>query len=412
MINTTILANGVHIVTKRLRGHHSAALGLWLLNGSRHETTAQTGYAHFIEHLFFKGTEQLDGPDLGLRLEAMGGQINAHTGRELTALHGLVPKGDVPELLQILGGMLCRPRFDDHDVSLERQVILQEMAMVEDNPEEALEDRAMSLAWPEHPLGQPILGRAEVIERATAASLRDYMRHHLSGDRIWVVAAGDVEHDSLVKACRELGQLPAGELSPQTPPQFTTGFHPVTLSGEQSQLLWIMPIPAATADDHYARLVANHVLGGGVSSRLFQELRERRGLVYGIHSRLEFYSDGGTWSIHTACDPRHADACRDIVSASVEHLLQEGINERELEIARRHLGAGLVIDEDHPDSIMERLAREAVYLRRHPDFPERMERLKAVTAETARAALAAAWAQRLHAYTTGVTDDKANSSRH
>ncbi|MEJ2566143.1 MAG: pitrilysin family protein [Gammaproteobacteria bacterium] len=412
MINSTILANGVHVVTKRLRGHHSTALGLWLLNGSRHETTAQTGYAHFLEHLFFKGTEQLDGPSLGVRLEAMGGQVNAHTGRELTALHGLVPKGYVPELLQILGGMLCRPRFDDHDVSLERQVILQELAMVEDNPEEALEDRAMGLAWPEHPLGQPILGRPEVIERATAATLRDYMRHHLSGDRIWVVAAGDVEHESLVTACRDLGQLPAGKLPRQPPPQFTPGIHAITLPGEQSQLLWIMPIPAANADDHYARLVANHVLGGGVSSRLFQELRERRGLVYGIHSRLEFYSDGGTWSIHTACDPRRANACRDIVSASVEQLLQEGINEQELDIARRHLGAGLLIDEDHPDSIMERLAREAVYLRRHPDFPERMERLKAVTAETARAALATAWAQRLHAYTTGAAHDKATSSRH
>ena len=406
MINTTILANGIHVVTKRLLGHHSTALGLWLLNGSRHETAVQTGYAHFLEHLFFKGTEQLDGPSLGLRLEAMGGQINAHTGRELTALHGLVPKGDVPELLQILGGMLCRPRFDDHDVTLERQVILQEMAMVEDNPEEALEDRATSLAWPGHPLSQPILGRTEVIEQATAATLREYMRQHLSGERIWVVAAGDVEHDSLVKACRDLVQLPAGELSPQTSPQFTPGIHAITLHGEQSQLLWIMPIPAANADDHYARLVANHVLGGGVSSRLFQELRERRGLVYGIHSRLEFYSDVGTWSIHTACDPRHADACRDIVSATVEQLLQEGINERELEIARRHLGAGLVIDEDHPDSIMERLAREAIYLRRHPDFPERMERLNQVTAETSRSVLSDAWSRRLHAYSTTATGNR------
>ena len=198
--------------------------------------------------------------------------------------------------------------------------------MVEDNPEEALEDRAMSLAWPEHPLGQPILGRPEVIERAAAAALRDYMREHISGGRVWVVAAGDVEHDALVAACGELAALPAGEVAAQTPPQFIPGVHPVTLDSEQSQLLWIMPIPPAGADNHYAHLVANHVLGGGVSSRLFQELRERRGLVYGIHSRLEYYSDGGTWSIHTACDPDHIDACRDIVARSVEQLLQEGLD--------------------------------------------------------------------------------------
>jgi len=399
MINTTILANGVHVVSKRMPGHHSVALGVWLLNGVRHEAVTQTGYAHFLEHLFFKGTARLDGASLALRLEAMGGQVNAHTGRELTALHGLAPKGDVPELLQILSDMLCRPRFDEHDVSLERQVILQEMAMVEDNPEEALEDRAMSLTWPEHPLGQPILGRPEVIKRATAAALRDYMREHISGGRVWLVAAGDVEHDALVAACGELAALPASEVMVQTAPQFIPGVHPVTLGSEQSQLLWIMPIPPAGADNHYAHLVANHVLGGGVSSRLFQELRERRGLVYGIHSRLEYYSDGGTWSIHTACDPDHIDVCRDIVGHSVEQLLQEGLEPRELEIARRHLSAGLVIDEDHPDSIMERLAREAIYLRRHPDFSERMDRLNLVTSEAACSVLAAAWTRRLHAYT-------------
>jgi predicted Zn-dependent peptidase len=270
---------------------------------------------------------------------------------------------------------------------------------VEDNPEEALEDRAMSLTWPEHPLGQPILGRPEVIKRATAAALRDYMREHISGGRVWLVAAGDVEHDALVAACGELAALPASEVMVQTAPQFIPGVHPVTLGSEQSQLLWIMPIPPAGADNHYAHLVANHVLGGGVSSRLFQELRERRGLVYGIHSRLEYYSDGGTWSIHTACDPDHIDVCRDIVGHSVEQLLQEGLEPRELEIARRHLSAGLVIDEDHPDSIMERLAREAIYLRRHPDFSERMDRLNLVTSEAACSVLAAAWTRRLHAYT-------------
>lgn len=412
MINTTTLANGVRIATQRLRDHHSVALGVWLLNGARHEAATQTGYAHFLEHLFFKGTAQLDGPALALRLEAMGGQVNAHTGRELTALHGLVPKGDVPELLHILSDMLCRPRFDDHDVSLERQVILQEMAMVEDNPEEALEDRVMTLAWPDHPLGQPILGRPEVIERADATSLRNYMRGQISGGRLWVVAAGDVDHDALVTACRDLAALPAGGVAPQTPPQFIPGVHPITLRGEQSQLLWIMPIPPADADSHYAHLVGNHVLGGGVSSRLFQELRERRGLVYGIHSRLEFYSDGGTWSIHTACDPRHVDACRGIVCGAVEQLLQDGLAPRELDIARRHLSAGLVIDEDHPDSIMERLAREAIYLQRHPDFSERMERLNMVTAESSRAVLAAAWARRLHAYTTAGADGRAASSGH
>lgn len=387
-------------MTKQMRQHHSAALGVWLVNGARHESATQTGYAHFLEHLFFKGTDRLDGPTLALRLEAMGGQVNAHTGRELTALHGLVPKGDVTELLQIIIDMLCRPRFDDHDVTLERQVVLQEMAMIEDNPEEALEDRALALVWPNHPLGRPVLGRPEVIEGANATALRGYMKERVCGGRVWVVIAGDVDHRELVAACQDLAALPSGTAPAQTAPQFTSGDHSVAIRGEQCQLLWVLPVPPAAADPYYAYLAANHVLGGGVSSRLFQELRERRGLVYGIHSRLEFYSDGGTWSIHTACDPRRSSECRAAVCTTVENLLRDGISPQELDIARRHLGAELMIDEDHPDSIMERLAREAIYLGRHPDFAERMQRLNEVTAEATRSALATAWARRMHAYTS------------
>lgn len=411
MIKTDTLPNGIRVISKPLREQHSVALGVWLLNGTRHEAPAESGYAHFLEHLLFKGAAELDGPALAVRLEAMGGQVNAHTGRELTALHGLVPSGDLRELLRILGDMLCRPRFDDHDISLERQVILQEMAMIEDNPEEALEDRAMALAWPEHPLGRPILGRAEVIERADAAALRRYMQAQISGGRVWVTAAGDVDHAALLEACDGLSALPAGAAPPQTPPPFTPGDHQVAVRGEQKQLLWVMPVPPAAADPYYAHLVANHVLGGGVSSRLFQELRERRGLVYGIHSRLEFYSDGGTWSIQTACDPRHGDECREAVCASVAELLRDGIHPQELEIARRHLAANLMIDEDHPEGIMERLAREAVYLGRHPDFAERMNRLNTVTAEAVREALAAAWRRRLYVCTAADPRETAPSYR-
>lgn len=399
MIITSSLPNGVRVVTKRMPGHRGAALGVWLINGARYESPAQSGYAHFLEHLFFKGTAQLDGTSLAFRLEAMGGQVNAHTGRELMALHGLVPKGDVAELSRIIIDMLLLPRFDDHDVDLERQVILQEMAMIEDTPEETLEDKAMTLAWPDHPLGRPVLGRPETIEGANAAALRDYLRQRLSGGRVWVVAAGDVEHDVLADACRNLASLPPGTAPPQAPPRFMPGDHRIAIDAEQSQLLWVMPVSTAATESYYSRLVANHVLGGGVSSRLFQELRERRGLVYGIQSRLDFYSDGGIWAIQTACDPRRADECREAVNATVAGLLRDGVNDRDLEIARRHLSANLVIDEDHPEHIMERLAREAIYLGHHPDFSERMHLLNSVSAAGAATALAEAWSQKLYAST-------------
>ena len=354
MIKSTSLPNGVRIVSKQLKEHHSVALGVWLLNGTRHESPEQSGYAHFLEHLFFKGTAELDGAALALCLEAMGGQVNAHTGRELTALHGLVPKGEVTELMQILSDMLRLPRFDERDVALERQVILQEMAMIEDNPEEALEDQAMVLAWPDHPLGRPILGHRDVIERDDAASLRNYMKEQIRGERVWVSAAGNVDHETLVTACQTLVALPPGAAPQQTMPRFAPGEHKVAIHGEQSQLLWVMPVPPASAEAYYAHLVANHILGGGVSSRLFQELRERRGLVYGVQSRLDFYSDGGVWAIQTACDPRQMKDCREAVETIFAALLRDGVLLQELEIARRHLSASLLIDEDHPESIMER----------------------------------------------------------
>jgi predicted Zn-dependent peptidase len=412
MIESTQFTNGVNVVTKRLPGHHSIALGVWILNGSRHETAAQRGYAHFLEHLFFKGTTQLDGPSLALRIESMGGQVNAHTGREVTALHGLVPKGDIRELMQILSDMVCHPRFIDQDVAMERHVILQEMAMIEDNPEEALEDRAMSLALPDHPLGQAILGHSDVIKRADAAALREYMHSHIRGGRIWVVAVGDVEHNALIATCHDLASLPTGNIAPQTPPKFTPGVHPFMLNSEQSHLMWLMPIPPASDDDFHAHLIANQVLGGGVSSRLFQELRERRGLVYGVQSRLEHYSDCGIWSINTACDPRHVDACRDIVSNAIERLVHEGVDQVELDISRRHLGAGMSIDEDNPDSVMERLAREAIYLQHHPDISEFMNRLNMVTTEASQAALATAWERHLYTYTICEPKNAAALSHH
>ena len=173
-----------------------------------------------------------------------------------------------------------------------------------------------------------------------------------------------------------------------------------------------MPIPPASTNDFHAHLIANHVLGGGVSSRLFQELRERRGLVYNVQSRLEHYSDCGIWSINTACDPSHVDECHDIVSDAIKRLINEGVDPSELDISRRHLGAGMLIDEDNPDSVMERLAREAIYLQGHPDISEFMNRLNKVTPEATQAALATAWESHLYTYTICEPKDTAALSHH
>ncbi len=395
MIETTRLPNGLTVVSRHLPGRRSTALGVWLLNGVRHEAADASGYAHLLEHMLFKGTAELDAAALAARFDTMGGQINAYTGRELTALHGLVPTAETLPLLALFSAMLRQPRFEDHDLDMEKQVVLQEMAMVQDNPEEALEELATARAWAGHPLGNPILGARANLMAVSAADLRAYLSAQLCGTRLWVVAAGEIEHADLIAACADLGALPSGARPTHRPPRFHPGRHEQRADWEQSHLLWLLPTAGLQDPDYYRQLLANQLLGGGSASRLFQELRERRGLVYGIHSRLELYSDAGLWLIQTACDPAQRELCIGTVNATVTHLSTATIALEDLEIARRHLLAGLALEEDDLEGSMERLARESIYLGRHPGYEERAAALSAVTAGDVANALTRCWSSAL-----------------
>lgn len=395
-IRTTRLANGVTITSRRLPAAHSAALGVWILNGGRHQSPAQAGYAHLLEHLLFKGCDGHDALALARRFEAMGGHVNAHTGRELTALHGLVPAQDMPELLDLFIAMLLTPRFNEDDLAVEREVVLQEMAMIEDTPEEAVEEAAVELAWPGHAIGWPILGRQTVIEQATAADMHTYLRGLLTGDRVVVVAAGAVDHAMLVETCVPLANLPPGVVSTLPAPRFASGRHRTRHDLAQSHLVWAMKT-LPIGDEHYpSLLLANHLLGGGVSSRLFQEIRERRGLAYAIQSRLELYSDDGLWLVQTACEPERTKECRAAVEDILQRLMTSGPHADEVENSRSHLRSAMLIAEDDPEECMERLAREAIYLGRHLSMPERLAQLAGVTPPSVMTHLGQAWRNTLH----------------
>ncbi|HEX9626077.1 MAG TPA: pitrilysin family protein [Acidiferrobacterales bacterium] len=390
------LSNGVRIATRRMRGARGAALGVWLINGVRHESPDEAGYAHLIEHLLFKGSAEHPQLALARRFEAMGGRINAHTGRELSALHGRVPAGDAPALLELFVSMLTRPGFTGHDLELEREVVLQEIAGIEDDPVELIEERGIALAWRDHPLGQPILGRVEVIGRAGTADLRRYLSGRLSGQRLCVVAAGDIDPAQLVERCAALAALPAGEPPAVRPPEFHPGDHGRRGAPGQAHLLWLMP----TAGDADARgpawLMANHALGGGVSSRLFQALREQRGLVYEIYSRVELYSDAGLWLVQTACDPRRAGECRAVVEDALAALAADGPTVEELDTARAQLDAELTLEADDPEAAMERLARDVIYRGRGRTVTEQRRALADVGTADVAAAVRASHARRLH----------------
>ncbi|NJN47590.1 MAG: insulinase family protein [Candidatus Competibacteraceae bacterium] len=396
MIHSTHFPNGLRLITRTLPGIRSAALGVWLVNGVRHQQPETNGYAHLLEHLLFKGTRELHGLDLAHRLDGFGGQVNAQTGRELTAFYGLVPSDDVAALLDLFIHMLLTPRFDDADVKTERSVILQEMAYVAADPEQAVEEYAISRAWDGHPLGWPLLGSQSVIEDAESASLRSYLQELLQGNRLVVVAVGRVKHALLEAVCRLPGQLPAGAAPATSLPVFNSGSWMEHYPYAQSYCHWLLPVPAPSDKGYPALLVANHLLGGGTASRLFQKLRESHGLSFAVQSQLEFYSDAGLWRIGAVCDPVRTKQCRQLVSDTLQQLLDEGPTQQELSRAKRHLFARLKLEQDNPHQYMERLAREALYRDYHPSEAEYRAWISDVSAEQIRQVLQSAWQQTLH----------------
>jgi predicted Zn-dependent peptidase len=391
---TTLLGNGVRVVSRSHPGARCAALGLWLHNGTRHQARDESGFAHLLEHLFFKGAGELNAEQLSARFEAMGGQINAHTGRELTALHGLVPAQCLGELVELLISMLLAPRFSQHDVELERQVVLQELAMVEDDPEEALEDHGTERVWTDHPMGWQILGSANSLASVGAADMQAYLRRLLKGGRVTVVATGAVDHAALVAACRPLAGLPRGGLPTMATPAFAERDEHRKRATSQTQLLWMSPAPAVISDSYVACVLANHILGGGLASRLYLELRERRGLVYGVASRVDWYSDTGLWLIQTSCDPHQAAVCRQAAESTLDELVEQGPSDEELAQARGHVRSSLLIEEDDLEESMERLARETIYLGEAPAVETRLEQIEAAGPEEVRRVLADSWSLR------------------
>ena len=396
MIKQSTLSNGVNIITDYRSDAPINAVSIWLFNGSRHQTQAQNGYAHFLEHLLFKGTPQYNAKQLADIFESMGGQINAQTGRELTGFYGTVPSQASTELLGILCDMLMHPRFNDQDVDVEKEIVLQEMAMVKDDPEEVLIEATTANVWPNHPIGWPILGDEQLIRSTKSQDLHKYLHTLLQGPRIWISSVGGTTHQDIINACKSLETVSNGSLPHSQAPQFTCQNTKLRYGLAQSCLQWDMPAIPANHADYPALVVCNHLLGGGTNSRLFQSVREKRGLVYGIQSHLEIYSDCGLWSIQTSCDPENRQDCFDEISHCCEKLIDEGPSASELEVTRHFIKASLILESQNLETTMERLVRESIYLDKIDSLEKRLERIDRVTPEEVAAILKKAWQQRAY----------------
>ena len=381
MYRTITLPNGARLLTEYIPGARSAALGFFVGAGSRHERATENGAAHFIEHLSFKGTDQRSAADLAREIDAIGGQVNAYTTKESTCYYARCLDRHLDRASDLLCDMLFHSRFAQEDVELERGVILEEIGMYEDTPEDLCADRLSMAVYKGRPLGRPILGRASTLNEMTGESLRQWQTEHYCPSSIVVALAGRFEERHITALRERLAALPAS-----TPNRVRDAvYHPaVTVRRkaiEQNHLILAYPGLSYRDDKRYALLLLNSILGGGCSSRLFQELREKRGLCYTVYSYVADHADTGLLGIYTATggeqEAQALEAVRNIVSDLAEH----GPTQEELDRAREQAQAGLLMGLESVQSRMSHLGASGLLYGRVREVDELLECYEKVTRE-------------------------------
>ena len=372
------LANGLRVATDQIETVESVSLGIWIDVGTRHEPPELNGVAHFLEHMAFKGTERRSARAIAEEIEAVGGHVNAYTSRESTAYYAKVLKEDVPLALDILGDILQHSTFDPEELDRERTVILQEIGQANDTPDDIIFDYFQERAYPDQAMGRPVLGRPEIIRELSREAVVSYLRDHYGARRMVVAAAGNLEHERLLElAAKLLSNFPADRSVATEPAQYSGGDRRENRDLEQLHLVLGFPGVALGDPDFYAASVLSTAFGGGMSSRLFQEIREKRGLVYAIHSFVHGYRDGGLFGIYAGTGEEEV---AELAPALCEEAtrLADGLTEIELNRAKTQMKAGLLMSLESTSVRCEQLAQHLLIHGTPFDPPEVVRRIEAV----------------------------------
>ena len=381
MHRKTVLDNGTRIVSERLEHYRSVSLGIWVDVGSRDEVTADNGVSHFIEHMVFKGTHQRDSLQIAKELDAIGGLSNAFTGKEHTCFHSKVLDKHFPQLAEILSDIFLNPRFDATDMSRERQVILQEIGMLEDTPDEHIHVLFNQLFWPDHPIGMSVLGTGESVAGIGRETITRHIERFYTPDRIIIAAAGNIDHDGLVALFKPLFESMHSEDGggpPRSAPRTNAGLSCNTKDLEQAHICLGGRGPHLKSDLRFASAIFNTMLGGNMSSRLFQEIRENRGLAYSVYSFLSAYIDTGLLGVYVGTDPAEVNRVLGLVKKEIRKMQNGDLTQTELEAAREHLVGGIYLGAESTDTRMMRLAKNEFVFGRYMDFDELVLGLEAV----------------------------------
>ncbi|OCW55633.1 M16 family metallopeptidase [Hoeflea olei] len=381
-VQTTTLANGVTVVTEKMPHLESVALGVWVKSGSRDETAAEHGIAHLLEHMAFKGTRKRSARQIAEEIENVGGELNAATSTETTSYYARVLKNDVPLAIDILHDILTDSTFDEDELTREKHVILQEIGAANDTPDDVVYDKFTEAAFRDQTIGRPILGTPDTVKAFTPDQIRGYLARHYTGDRIVVVAAGAVDHDAFVKLVDErFGQSiqPTGtQLRSITAATYTGGDYRETRDLMDAQVLIGFEGRAYQVRDFYCSQLLANILGGGMSSRLFQEVREKRGLCYSVYAFHWGFSDSGLFGVHAATG---AEDLGELVPVILSELAKaaDGVEEQEINRSRAQVRSGLLMAQESPAVRASQIARQMLLFGRPVSNAELMERLANLT---------------------------------
>ncbi|MBW1787817.1 MAG: insulinase family protein [Deltaproteobacteria bacterium] len=379
----TILSNGIRIVSDHVPHVPSISLGIWVNAGSREETREENGISHFIEHMIFKGTRHRSPLQIAKELDAIGGLSNAFTGKETTCFHARILEKDFGKLVDILSDIFLNSTFSPEDLELERQVIFREINMVEDCPDDHVHELFSRFFWSNHAIGMPIMGTGQTVAGIRRENLLDYIGRFYVPDRILVAAAGNVSHQRLVSAFRPVLEPLEGE-GPQpldTVPKANAGSRAYVKDLEQVQICLGGEAPGLTGDRRFASAVFNTILGGNMSSRLFQEIREKRALAYGVYSFLSAYRDTGLLGVYTATDPGNVNAVLETIWSEIASIAKGGVSDTEVAEAKDHVTGGISLSSESMDGLMMRLARNEFVFGKYVGLEEIIANIERVTTE-------------------------------
>ncbi len=378
------LPNGFRIVTETMPGFKSASIGVWVGAGGRHERAEQNGIAHFLEHMAFKGTKKRSALQIAEAVEDVGGYINAYTSREMTAYYARVLSADVELALDVISDIVLNPVFDKKEIETERHVILQEIGQALDTPDDIIFDWLQEVSYPDQPFGRTILGPEERVSHFTRKDLLKFVGEHYGPDQMILSAAGGIDHDAIVAQATEIfGALKPVGTSLLAPASFEGGERREEKALEQVHFALSFEAPGYRAPDVYTAQVYATAMGGGMSSRLFQKIREERGLCYSIFAQSGAYEDTGQVTVYAGTS---AEEIGDLAALTVQELKRaaDDMSEAEVARARAQLKAGLLMGLESPSSRAERNARLLAIYNRVPDVDEAVARIDAVTTPDVR----------------------------